>query len=439
MDSSEFISHSRRVPNDFATASPLELAFRYKNWDYVLWGQSSFTMTARKEKEHKMLDRQLIDHEFADIKDVIFLNVSSVVIPPKRVQDAYFGFMKKYIKTCGNTVLEDAWDIVDSARRNIAQLIHSDLSEIAFVKNTTEGIGIIANGYTFKSDENVIVVDQEHPANLFAWLNLQSKGIKVKIVKTHDFDISIKDIEDNIDQHTRAISISAVQYATGVYTDIEKLGRICKDNGILFVVDGIQAIGRLNIDVKKMNIDYLACGGHKGLLGTLGAGFVYCSESFIKNVTPTYACYQSTKTDLESSTMATDFKSLDWHQDARRLESGNLNYAGIAAINEGVKLINKLGIESIEEYILELQDLFCERIKDLPFDLRTPLESKKCSGIICLGYQKQFESRLKEVFDKHSIYVTFRDSYIRISIDFYNTQQQILEVVKALKEAIEIH
>ena len=381
-----------------------------------------------------MLDRQLIDHEFADIKDVIFLNVSSVVIPPKRVQEAYFGFMKKYVETAGKTVLRDAWDIVESARRNIAQLIHSDASEIAFVKNTTEGIGIIASGYPFMPDENVIVVDQEHPANLFAWLNLRNKGVEVKIVKTRDFDIRIKDIEDHIDQHTRAISISAVQYATGVYTDLEKLGRICRDNGLLLVVDGIQAVGRLDIDVKKMNIDYLACGGHKGLLGTLGAGFVYCSASLVKDVIPPYACYQSTKTDLKSSATASNLASLDWHQDARRFESGNPNYAGIAAMNAGAKFINELGIESIQEYILELQDLFCERIKDLPYDLRTPLESKKRSGIICLGYQKQIESRIKEIFEKNSIYATFRDSYIRISIDFYNTQQLILELVKALQE-----
>ena len=86
-----------------------------------------------------------------------------------------------------------------------------------------------------------------------------------------------------------------------------------------------------------------------------------------------------------------------------------------------------------------LQDILCERIKDLPFEFRTPLEGKKRSGIICLGYPKQIESRLKEFFDKYSIYVAFRDSYIRISIDFYNTKRQILKVIEALQEAVELH
>ena len=143
-----------------------------------------------------MLDRQLIDDEFSDISDVIFLNVASVVIPPKSVQSAYFGFMKNYVETCGKTVIQDAWEIVDFARENIARLINSESSEIAFVKNTTEGIGIIKSGYPFKPGENLIVVDQEHPANLYAWINLQNKGIKLNIVGSDGFDINIRDIQN---------------------------------------------------------------------------------------------------------------------------------------------------------------------------------------------------------------------------------------------------
>lgn len=385
-----------------------------------------------------MLDRQLIDHEFSDISDVIFLNVASVVIPPKSVQSAYIGFLTNYIETCSKTVLEDAWKIVDSARQNVARLINSDASEIAFVKNTTEGIGIMASGYPFEPGENVIVVDQEHPANLYAWVNLQNKGVKLKIVGSDRFDINIRDIQNAIDQHTRAISISAVQFASGVYSDLEKLGGICEDSGLLFVVDGIQALGRLNIDVRKMKIDYMACGGHKGLLATLGAGFVYCRESVARKIVPPYACYQSITSNAESPTTARNLSKLDWYENARRFEAGNLNYAGIAAINEGVKLINGLGIAAIEKYILELQDLLCDGIKDLPFALRTPLDREKRSGIICIGYPKRIEPLLKNILDKYKILVTYRDSYIRISINFYNTKHQVHQVVKALHEAAQL-
>ena len=384
------------------------------------------------------MDRQLIDDEFSDISDVIFFNVASVVIPPKSVQSAYFGFMKNYIETCGKTVLQDVWKIVDSARENIAWLINSDSSEIAFVKNTTEGIGIIKSGYPFKPGENLIVVDQEHPANLYAWINLQNKGVKLKIVGSDGFDINIRDIQNAIDRNTKAISISAVQFASGVYSDLEKLGRICEDRGLLFVVDGIQAVGRLNIDVRKMKIDYMACGGHKGLLGTLGVGFVYCRESVAKKIVPPYACYQSVKSDPESPMTPKNLSRLDWHENARRFEAGNLNYAGIAAINEGVKLINRLGIAAIEEYVLGLQDVLCNGIKDLSFDLRTPLDREKRSGIICIGYPKRIEPVLKQILEKHKIFVTYRDSYIRISIDFYNTEHQINKVVKALHEAAQL-
>jgi len=341
-----------------------------------------------------MLDRKLINYEFSNIKDVIFLNVASVVIPPRCVQNAYFDFTKRYIKTFGKNIIPEAWEMIRHTRESVAKLINAEPSEIAFIKNTTEGIGIIANGLSYKPGSNVIIVDQEHPANLYTWINLQKQGVQLRVVKSRNNDIFIKDILDKIDENTRAITISAVQFSTGVYTDLVKLGNICRENNIIFIVDGIQAIGRMNIDVKKMNINYLACGGNKGLLATLGAGFVYCNSGIIGEVTPVYACYQSVKNYTKPPAVTTDFSKVQWHDNARRLESGNLNYAGIAAINAGVQLINKIGIKEIESYIIELENVLIERIKHLWFEFRTPNDKEKHSGILCIYYPQNLENEL---------------------------------------------
>jgi len=385
-----------------------------------------------------MLDRKLINHEFSNIKGVIFLNVASVVIPPKCVQDAYFGFTKQYIKTFGKNVIPNAWDMIRSTRKNVAKLINAEPLEIAFVKNTTEGIGIIANGLPFKPGGNVIIVDQEHPANLYTWINLQKKGVQLRVIKSRNNDIFIEDIIDKIDENTKAITISAVQFSTGVYTDLVRLGNICKDNKIIFIVDGIQAIGRLNIDVKKMNINYLACGGHKGLLATPGAGFVYCDSAIVNDVTPVYACYQSVVNHVKPLTTRTDFSKIEWHDDARRLESGNLNYAGIAGINAGVRLINKLGIKEIEKNIIELEDVLVKRIKHLGFEFRTPYDKEKSSGILCIYYPQHLENELQNILDKYNIFITNRGGYIRLSIDFYNTKEQMIKVSEAFEELSKI-
>jgi selenocysteine lyase/cysteine desulfurase len=381
-----------------------------------------------------MLDRGLINYEFSDIKDVIFLNVASVVIPPKCVQDAYFGFTKQYISTYGKEVISKAWEMVGSARENIAKLINAIPSEIAFVKNTTEGIGIIANGLPFNPGDNVITVGQEHPANLYAWINLQRKGVEIRVVRSKNNDICVDDIAEKIDNKTKAVSIAAVQYSTGAYTDLVRLGKICKDKEVILIVDGIQAVGRLNINVKELGIDYLACAGNKGLLAMPGAGFVYCSSAIIKEITPVYACYQSVASHVEPPAIITDYSKLDWHDNARRLESGNLNYAGIAAINAGVQLINRIGIDAIQRYNLHLDDVLFGKIKHLPFEFRTPVNKNSRSGIICIYYPTRIETELLDIMQKHRIIATVRGGYIRLAVDFYNTEEQMCKVAEAFME-----
>ncbi len=381
-----------------------------------------------------MLNRKLINKEFPGLKDVVFLNVALVVVPPLSAQEAYFNFTKDYIKNFSVDVVTKGWEIVERARESVAQLIGAKAKEIGFVKNTTEGVGILANGYLFQRGDNVILMDQEHPANLFVWINLQQKGVELRVIPSFDTNNVSNEIIDRIDSKTRAVAISAVQFSTGYRADLEELGRVCRERDILFIVDGIQAVGRLAVDVSSFNIDYLACGGHKGLLGTLGAGFVYCSERIVKKVIPPYACYQSVKSYVKPPALTTDFSRIEWHDDSRRFEAGNLNYAAIAAIGAGSILLNTLGIREIEEHILDLEENFIQDLKGLPLDFRSPKERKHRSGIPCIYYPLEKEKEVKYILEGHRIYVTMRGGYIRASMNFYNTGEQVKKAVQAFKE-----
>lgn len=381
-----------------------------------------------------MLDKKLIAREFCDLQDVVFLNVASVVIPPKSVQNAYHGFMNDYVNNLGEGVVGKAWEIVNEARKEVARLIGAESSEIGFVKNTAEGIGIIANGYPFKRGDNVIVIDQEHSSNLYAWIKLQAKGVRLNVVESRNGDVLLTDIFAKVSARTRAICVSAVQFTTGFLLDLDTLGNYCAGHDILLIVDGIQAVGRLHIDVKRMNISYLACGGNKGLLATLGAGFVYCSERLVQKIVPPYASYQSVVNHVNPPAITENFTSLEWHQDARRLESGNLNYAGIAAIHAGVSLVNRLGIEKIQHQVLKLDEYLTRSIQDLPLDLRVPSQQKNHSGIICVYYPPNQDNAVAEILKKYKIYATMRGGYMRFGINFYNTKKHMDTVVEALEE-----
>jgi len=385
-----------------------------------------------------MFNNNLVAEEFDHLRDVVFLNASLVIIPPKSVQDVYFGFTKNYIENFAEDLIPKAWEMVEETRKKIAKLIGAKPSEIAFVKNTTEGIGIIANGYPLEKGDNIVLADQEHTANLYAWINLQQKGIELRVVRSNENKVLIEDILEKIDENTKIITTSAVQYSTGYRTDLEKLGSICKEQNIIFVVDGIQSMGKLDVDVKKCNIAYLACGGNKGLLGMLGAGFVFCDEKIVQKIIPPYACYQSVENYVKPPALITDYSKIDWRKDSRRLESGNLNYAGIAAIGAGVELINKIGVKEIESHILNLEDKLIEGLKDMPFQLRSPVEKEYRSGLLCVYYPREIEAEINNILKKYRIYVTLRGGYIRISLHLYNTEEDVNIMLKAFSEIAQL-
>jgi selenocysteine lyase/cysteine desulfurase len=254
-----------------------------------------------------MLDRSLVEQEYGFLGDAIFLNASSVIMPPMRVQQAYGNFMADYVRAFGVGVVPKGWDIANEARGRLAALINCEAHEIAFTKNTCEGLSIAAAGISVRPGDNAVVCDQEHEANIFPWMNQGRRGLELRVVRTRNGEIDIDELLARCDSRTRALSVSSAQFTTGHAVDLRRLGAACRARDIIFVVDGVQSVGRLKVDVRESNIDYLAAGGHKGLLGTLGAGFVYCSDRIVSDMIPPYASYQSVVNDTPPPALTTQF------------------------------------------------------------------------------------------------------------------------------------
>ena len=383
-----------------------------------------------------MLNQKLIDEEYGFLGDAIFLNVSQVVMPPKRVQDAYRRFMDDYVANFGMDVVSRAWDIVNNARPKLQKLIGAkEAHEIAFVKNTAEGISILANGLTYHEGDNIVIADQEHQSVLFPWIAVHERyGVELKVVKSVNREIPTEDMIAAIDEHTRVLIVSAVQFSTGFCSDLKRLGEACREKGVIFAVDGIQALGRLQLNVQDCHIDWLAAGSNKGLLGTLGAGFVYCSDRIVKDIIPCYAGYQSTVSHVAPPSVTTEFDHLEWYPHARRFESGNLSYNCIEAISNGVDLILELGIDNIDAHIRKLEKHLREQISDLSLPVVQAEDEKHWGGVICVYYPAEHEDDVVRILQSHNIYCTMRGGYIRFGLEFYNTLEQMDIVSAALHD-----
>lgn len=390
----------------------------------------------QQKGSERMLDQALIEKEYGFLGDAVFLNVSSVVMPPKRVQDAYRKFMDDYVANYGADIVPHAWEIVNNTRPKLQRLIGAkEAHEIAFVKNTAEGISILANGLTYRAGDNIVIADQEHQSVLFPWIAVHERyGVELKVVKSFEREIPMEDMIKAIDEHTRVLIVSAVQFSTGFAADLKQLGEACKEKGVIFAVDGIQVLGRLGLDVQKCHIDYLAAGSNKGLLGTLGAGFVYCSDRIVKDVIPCYSGYQSTVSYVAPPSITTEFDKLEWYPHARRFESGNLSYNCIEAISNGVDLILELGLENIDAHIRGLEKYLREKISDLSLPVVQAKDEKNWGGIVCVYYPAEHEVDVVRILEEHKIYSTMRGGYMRFGLEFYNTKEQMDTVSDALHE-----
>lgn len=387
-----------------------------------------------------MLNKELIQQEFGFLDGEIFLNVSQVCMPPMRVQKAYGSFMADYVKVFGDGVVDAAWSIVADCREKLAKLVNAEAShEIAFVKNTAEGMSILAAGYPLNPGDNVVIADQEHQSTLFPWINAhEHRGISLKVVKSVNGTIPTEDMIAAIDAHTKVLVISSAQFSTGFRADLEVLGKVCHEKGIVFAVDGIQTLGRLNMDVQALHIDYLVAGSNKGLLGSLGCGFVYCSDRIVQDIIPPYAGYQSTVSHVSPPSITTNFEHLEWYPHARRFESGNLSYNCILAVDKGVELLLELGMDNIESHVLELERYLRGKLTNLPLHVVQPADPKFWSGIICIYYPKEKDDEVIRILKGYHIHGTMRGGYIRFGLDFYNTKEQMDTVVKALFEVAEL-
>jgi selenocysteine lyase/cysteine desulfurase len=322
----------------------------------------------------------------------------------------------------------DLWqEKVKETKGNIARLIYCDPDEICLVKNTSEGLNIAAQGIPLQRGEAVIINDLENPNNIYNWLNLKrTKGIEIKIIRSKNCRLDLQEMIEAVDAKTRVVSVSHVTPYYGFRSDLARLSTVCKQKGIYLVVDGIQAVGVIATDVRQLGIDVLACGGHKGLLGTFGTGFLYLNRETCGDILPPYLAKAGVEGGSEFPYAGTPYN------DARRFDIGNQNYPGIYGLNEGIRLILELGIQNIEKRVMLLTDLLIKRLREEDFHINSSLVPEERSGIVSFNISEP--TKVQELLRQRNMIVSVRRNAIRVSLHFYNTEEEVEKFLMGLVE-----
>ncbi len=359
-------------------------------------------------------------------KNIIYLNHASVSPLSSRVSASIKEFVDR--QSFGDIEFYvPALEKLQETRAYLSRLIKAKPSEISFQSNTSEGLNFLANSIKWKRGDRIISYDQEFPAVTQPLLKLKKEGVEIDFLKSRDGRLDADDLLRAIKPTTHLVSISHVQFLNGFRSDIETIGKFCHEKGILFCVDAIQSAGVFQIDVNKMKIDFLSCGGHKWLMGPQGTAFMYVSEELRSMISQPYRGWMSVEKPFDYFNFENPLIN-----DSRRYEYGTLNLMGIYGLCESVKLILEIGLSTIEQKVIETNRHLLKQLQTMGYRFAMKYEPEHLSGIVSFYAQEPYEiaKKLKE----KKIHIAARDKFIRVSPHFYNTTEEIDTFLDALKE-----
>jgi selenocysteine lyase/cysteine desulfurase len=364
-----------------------------------------------------------------------FFNHAGVTIIPRAASDA----LRKYAEEVETTTYVGAgwYADIERLRLTTASLMNATKEEVAFVKNTSEGISIVAKGIDWQWGDRIVTTNVEYPANIYPWMEVvRSHGCNLVMVAeeteaaTGARHVPLEKIlEAASHPKTRLVTISHVEYASGQRHDIAKIGAFCRERDILFCVDAIQSLGVLPVDVHAMNVDFLAADGHKWLLGPEGAGVFFCRKELIERMRPLMIGWMNVIDAL-------NFGKYDYtlRPDAGRFECGSHNTPGLLALKASVEMLNALGIGMIAQRVRELTDRLIAGLTTKGYSIVSPRDKWQWSGSV--SFKAKDPTDHEEIFQMlrrdHRTEIALREGRLRASPHFYNTEQQIDRLVEHL-------
>lgn len=356
----------------------------------------------------------------------IYLNHASLSPVPQPVIDRANLFLKRRSETHIDDMSQYIHDS-EEAKQKLALLLNGEPDRFAFFDNTSTGLNILAQGLDWKPGDRVLLNDVEFPSNVYPFLNLKNLGVEIDFVHSKKGAVNSDDILASVRPETRLISISAVQFLSGYRANLKRIGEFCRENGIIFSVDAIQALGALPVDVKECKIDFLSSGTQKWLLGLMGLSFIYITEELQHEITPRFVGWASM--DDQTSMLEYNFS---FKKSADALQNGTINMIGVNALIGALDLIHTVGISRIESRIIEHTLYMNERLQEIGIKpLSAKYKTKNLSGIVSFSSPraKMIHQKLTEA----KISSSLREGFVRLSHHFYNTTEELEAAVEVIR------
>ena len=365
----------------------------------------------------------------------IYLNNASVSLMPTQSIEA----MKEFLLTY-NSIGPDSKDSepfvtekLRNIRKTIAKIISCQPDEVILTQSTTDGINFVANGLSFDANSNIVIrgMTHEHHSNFYPWIKLKEKITIKNLPIDNDGFFKLDDLESSIDDNTKLVSLSHALYNTGSILPVHEIGKILQDK-IPFFIDSAQTIGCIgDIDVSKINCDFMSFNGSKWLCGPMGTGLFYCNRKSSELLEPT--------TVGGESAIIYDDSKLAFKELPDKFQTGFRNYVGIVGLESSANYLLNFGMNNIRKKNQHLSNLFREELLKISnIILYGPEDQNDRTSIVSFNIKGFDSQEIVDKLEKQNIILAVREimdtKIIRASPHFFNTESQILQVIDAIKK-----
>ncbi len=324
-------------------------------------------------------------------------------------------------------MFEEMLEATRDLRSLMAEFLSTRPDRVGFGRNTSEALSLVASGLPWRSGDTVLLNDAEFPANVYPWLNQRRHGVEVKFLPTVNGAVTPQMIEDALTPKTRVVALSFVQFLSGYRADLAAIGTLCREKGVLLIVDGIQGLGPLRIDLSNTPVDFIGAGVQKWLMGPLGIAVFYITEELQERLQPAYAGWLSVRSPFDFFNYSQELRDT-----AARFEYGTPAALGLFGFRGALRFFRDVGFDNIGKMVKDNADRLFSRLDKCELDIITPRDEHRRAGIVTFSHP-----RAEEIFhqlQERDIIVSHRSGHLRLAPHFYNTPDEIDRACVVIEE-----
>jgi cysteine desulfurase / selenocysteine lyase len=361
-------------------------------------------------------------------QEMIWLNNSGTTPAGTHIVTALSRFMEGYSRKGIFTETAVFTEVRSKIKNILSGLLNCLPEELALIHNTAEGMNFISHGLKLSAEDEVILLQNEYPSNIYPWRHLEKKGVKLLTTPMETSpETFIYELKRLITAKTRAISLSAVHWCTGMPLPLEQAGQLCRENGIDFVVDGAQGVGMQPVNVRSANIDYMAFSGWKWLMGPLGVGVLFVSQKKLNDLDPVFIGTASVINDKVYFPYRSELKP-----SADRFTISTANFYDWVYFEAAVEFLQNIGFQTVRERIYELGGYLRDGLAALGFNIFSDHFRDYPTGIIVCEKPGVPTGAVMEHLKNNKVVAAERLGRVRFSPHIYISTEQIDTVLNML-------